>query len=100
MANIEREVLIDAPDQPIAACGFIFPYAAKRKTPARNTRPMISRFCPSDPRVFVVIEVSLLAQQRVEKLLQNRISHESRRRRILLSLIENYERRRSLHRHR
>src|SRR5271156_700484 len=100
MANMEREVLIDAPDQPIVACGFIFAYAAKRKIPASANRPASSSNHPIDPRVFVVIEIfSLLAQQRIEELLEDRVGYYSRRGRVFLALINDNECRRSLHRY-
>src|ERR1700722_9330170 len=102
MANIESDVLIEAPDQPMAACGFNLAYAAKRKNPARASRPMINRIRPSDPRASFVIEYSqlLLAQKRIKKLLQNRVSHDAGRRRVLLTLVENYKGGRGLYRDR
>jgi len=55
MANIESDVRIDALDQGMAACGFSFAYAAKRKIPARASRPTISRIGARCLRVSFVV---------------------------------------------
>src|SRR6202041_3066327 len=70
MAKSDSEVLIEEPDQRIAACGFSLAYAANRKIAARASRPRISSVRASGPRVSLAVIgglIRLLAQERVEK---------------------------------
>src|SRR5271155_1567473 len=101
MAKSESEVLIEEPDQGIAACGFSFAYAANRKIAARASRPRISSVRARFPRVSLVVIgglIRLLAQERIEKLLQNRPRNNSGRRRITLAFVVNHKGGSGLHR--
>src|ERR1700728_1714582 len=101
MAKSESEVLMEEPDQGMAACGLSFAYAAKRKIAARASRPSRSSVRARFPCVsFCVIAAParLLAQERIEKLLQNRPSNDAGGRRIALAFVMNDKGRSGLHR--
>src|SRR5271156_4603228 len=82
------------------ACGFSLAYAATRKIAARTRRPKISSVRATGPRVplAVIALDSLLAQERVEELFQNRPGYKSGRRRIALAFVANYKCGSGLHR--
>src|SRR5580698_6106576 len=103
MAKSESDVFTDAADQGTAACGFSLAYAATRKIAARISWPRISSMRPRLPRASLAGIgglIWLLAQERVEKLLQNRPGNNSRRRGIALALVMNDKCGCSLHRYR
>src|ERR1700691_608244 len=101
MAKSDSEVLIEEPDQRIAACGFSLAYAANRKIAARASRPRISSVRASGPRVALAVIgglMRLLAQERVEKLLQDRPRNKAGRCRIALAFVMNHKCWSGLHR--
>src|SRR5580704_12739316 len=101
MAKSESEVLMEEPDQGMAACGFSLAYAANRKIAARASRPRISSVRARLPRVSLVVISGLfrlLGQERVEKLLQNRPRNNARGRRIALAFVMNHKGGSGLHR--
>src|ERR1700677_827902 len=101
MAKSDSEVLIEEPDQRIAACGFSLAYAANRKIAARASRPRISSVRASGPRVSLAVIgglMRLLAQERVEKLLQDRPRNKAGRCRITLAFVMNHKCWSGLHR--
>src|ERR1700723_2754449 len=91
MAKSESDVLIEEPDQGMAACGFNFAYAAKRKIAARARRPSSRSVRARLPRVSLgmIGRLWLLAQERVEELLQNRPGDDAGGRRIALAFVAN-----------
>src|SRR5271156_2701818 len=101
MANSERDVLMEEPDQGMAACGFNFAYAAKRKIAARASRPSSRNVRARFPRVSLRViggRLRLLAQERIEKLLQNRPGDDSGGRRVALPFVVNDKGRRGRYR--
>src|SRR5580693_2237408 len=101
MAKSDSEVLIEEPDQRIAACGFSLAYAANRKIAARASRPRISSVRASGPRVSLAVIsglIRLLAQERVEELFQDRPRNKAGRCRIALTFVMNHKCRSGLNR--
>src|SRR5208282_219914 len=100
MAKSESDVLIEDPDQGIAACGFSLAYAANRKIAASANLPTISSVCARLRRVSLAIIgglVRLLAQECVEKLFQDRPGNYSGRCRIALAFVMIHKCGRGLH---
>src|SRR5580658_139394 len=101
MAKSESEVLMEEPDQGMAACGFSLAYAANRKIAARASLPRISSVRAMFPRVSLAVIGGwnrLLAQERVEKLLQNRPGDDSGGSGIALAFVMNHKSGSGLHR--
>src|SRR5271154_5813239 len=101
MAKRESEVLMDAPDKGTAACGFSLAYAATIKIAARASRPSNNSVRAKFPRGSLGVIgglARLLAQERVEKLLQNRPGDDAGGCGVALAFVVNDKGRSSLHR--
>src|SRR5580658_1690120 len=102
MAKSESDVLTDEPDHGMAACGFSLAYAAKRKIEASASRPRISSVRATGSRVSLAVIglASLLAQERIEELFQNRPGNNAGGGGVTLAFVMNHKCGSGLHRNR